>query len=75
MTAATLAMWVTLIGGLLMGGQRLLRALLAVVRALESVGELGATLSQLTEDMREWQGETEGRLIRLETIQMTGAPK
>lgn len=72
MSGATLTLWVTVIGALIMGGWRLLRALIAVVRALEGVGELSKAFKQWTEDMRAWQGETETRLTRLETLQMVG---
>ena len=69
MNAATLGLWATLAGAFAMGGWRLLRALLAVVRALESVEKLGKSFADWTEDMRTWQGHTEQRLTRLETLQ------
>lgn len=69
MNAATLGLWMTLAGAFTMGCWRLLRALLAVVRALESVGTLSGAFREWTEDMRSWQGETERRLTRLETLQ------
>lgn len=72
MSAAELAVWVPVAAALVMGGWRLLRALLAIIRALESVGELSATFAQWTTDMREWQGQTESRLVRLETLSMVG---
>lgn len=72
MNAATLYLWAGLAALLLGGGWRFLRALLAVVRALESVGKLSTAFTEWTEDMRTWQGETERRLTRLETRQEMG---
>jgi len=72
MSVADLVMWVTLLGALLTGGWRVLRALVSIVKAMEGIGELSGTFSQWTEDMRKWQGETETRLTRLETLQMVG---
>jgi len=71
-SAAELGIWVALIGGILMGAWRLLRVLVALVKALESVGDLSRTFGEWTEDMREWQGETDRRIVRLETLQMVG---
>ena len=72
MTAGELAIWVTVLGALAMGGWRLLRALVSVVKALEGIGQLSKAFTEWTEDMREWQSKTETRLTRLETLQMVG---
>lgn len=72
MSAAEALVWVTLAGGIFMGGWRLLRALLALIRAMERVGELSDAFTEWTEGMREWQNKTETRIVRLETLQMAG---